>query len=72
LLSCGTSLPAILLSVLANLILVVARITQVRHLRRRVAGRPADLATRRDVAALRPLPVPQNLRQNCVECHSAR
>jgi hypothetical protein len=56
---------------LANLILFVALITQVRHLQRRVAGRPADLATRRDVPALRPLPVPQILRQNCVECHSA-
>jgi cytochrome c553 len=62
----------VLLAVLANLILVVALITQVRDLERRVASLPADLATRRDVAALRPLPVRQILKQNCVECHSAR
>ncbi|HZN52926.1 MAG TPA: hypothetical protein VFD81_19960 [Methylomirabilota bacterium] len=62
----------VLLAVLANLILVVALITQVRDLQRRVAGLPADLATRRDVAALRPLPVRQILTKNCVACHSAR
>src|SRR5262245_25541166 len=47
-------------------------ITQVRDVQQRVASLPADLATRRDVAALRPLPIRQILRQNCVECHSAR
>jgi hypothetical protein len=62
----------VLLAVLANLILGVALITQVRDVQRRVASLPGDLATRRDVAALRPLPVRQILRQNCVECHSAR
>ena len=54
----------VLLAVLANLILVVALITQVRDLQRRVASLPPDPATRRDVAALRPLPVRQILRQN--------
>lgn len=62
----------VLLAVLGNLILTVAVITQVREVQRSVASLPADLATRRDVAALRPLPVRQILRQNCVECHSAR
>jgi hypothetical protein len=58
--------------VLGNLILTIALITQVRDVQRRVASLPADPATQRDVAALRPLPVRQILRQNCVECHSAR
>jgi uncharacterized membrane protein len=62
----------VLLAVLGNLILTIAVITQVRDVQRRVADLPADLATRRDVAALRPLPIRQILRQNCVECHSAR
>jgi hypothetical protein len=47
-------------------------ITQVHDVPRRVASLLADPVTRRDVAALRPLPIRQILRQNCVECHSAR
>jgi len=62
----------IALAVLINLILTIALITQVREIRQRVAGLPADLATKRDVAALRPLQVRQILQKNCVECHSAR
>ena len=60
------------LVVLVNLILTVALITQVREIQRRVASLPTDLATRRDVAALRPLQVRQIIQKNCVECHSAR
>src|SRR5215467_12661251 len=60
------------LAILINLILTIALIAQVREIQRRVASLPSDLATRRDVAALRPLPIRQILRQNCVECHSAR
>lgn len=60
------------LVVLVNLILTVALITQVREIQRRVATLPTDLATKRDVAALRPLHVRQILQNNCVECHSAR
>ena len=60
------------LAVLANLILTIAVITQVRELKQRVSSLPPDLASKRDVAALRPLRVRQILTQNCVECHSTR
>jgi hypothetical protein len=60
------------LVVLVNLILTIALITQVREVRQKVAGLPSDLATKRDVAFLRPLPVRQILSENCVQCHSAR
>ena len=33
---------------------------------------PPDLASKRDVAALRPLRIRQIITQNCVECHSTR
>jgi hypothetical protein len=62
----------VMLVVLVNLILTIALITQVREVQQRVAGLPPDLATKRDVASLRPLQVRQILRQNCVQCHSAR
>jgi hypothetical protein len=62
----------VLLVVLVNLILTIALITQVREVQQRIASLPPDPATRRDVAALRPLPIRQILRQNCVECHTAR
>ena len=62
----------IMLVVLVNLILTVALITQVRELQQRVASLPPDLARKIDVAMLRPLRIRQILRQNCVECHSAR
>ena len=57
---------------LLNLILTVALITQVREVQQRVAGLPTDVASKRDVAALRPLQVRQILTQNCVGCHTAR
>lgn len=60
------------LVVLVNLILTIALIAQVREIQRRVASLPSDLATKRDVASLRPLQVRQILMKNCVECHSAR
>jgi hypothetical protein len=62
----------VLLAVIANLILAIAIITQVRDLRQRVATLPPDLATKHDVAMLRPLRVRQIITQNCVECHSSR
>jgi hypothetical protein len=62
----------VLLVVLVNLILTIALITQVREVRQRVASLPPDPATKRDVASLRPLQIRQILRQNCVECHTAR
>ncbi len=63
---------AVMLVVLVNLILTIALITQVREVQQRVASLPPDLASKRDVAALRPLQVRRILMQNCVECHSAR
>jgi hypothetical protein len=62
----------VLLAVLANLILVIALITQVRELQQRLESLPPDLASKRDVAMLRPLRVRDILVQNCVECHSTR
>ena len=62
----------VLLAVLANLILTIAAITQLRELRQRVATLPPDLASKRDVAMLRPLRIREILMQNCVECHSSR
>jgi mono/diheme cytochrome c family protein len=62
----------VFLAVLANLILTIALIAQVREVQQRVAILPPDLASKRDVAALRPLRVRQILTQNCVECHSTR
>ena len=63
---------AVMLVVLINLILTIALITQVREVQQRLASVPADLASKRDVASLRPLPVRQILVKNCVECHSTR
>ena len=62
----------VMLVVLVNLILTIAIITQVRELQQRVASLPPDLASKRDVAMLRPLRVREILTQNCVECHSTR
>jgi uncharacterized membrane protein len=62
----------VLLVMFVNLILTVALVTQMREIQQRVGSLPPDPATRRDVAALRPLPIRQILRQNCVACHTAR
>lgn len=62
----------VMLVVLVNLILTIALITQVREIQQRLANLPPDLASKRDVAALRPLQVRQILSQNCVQCHTAR
>lgn len=61
-----------MLVMLVNLILTIALITQVREVQQRVASLPLDLASKRDVASLRPLQVRQILTRNCVDCHSAR
>jgi hypothetical protein len=60
------------LVVLVNLVLTIALLAQVREVRLRVASLPPDIATKRDVAAVRPLPVRQILTDNCVGCHTAR
>ena len=62
----------VMLAVIVNLILTIGVISQLRELQQRVATLPPNLATKHDVAALRPLRVRQILMQNCVECHSSR
>jgi hypothetical protein len=62
----------IILVMLVNLILTIALVTQVRELQQRVASVPPDLASKRDVAMLRPLRVREIIQENCVGCHSAR
>jgi hypothetical protein len=62
----------VMLVIAVNLILTIAVITQIRDLQQRVASLPPNLATKLDVAMLRPLRVREILMQNCVECHSSR
>jgi hypothetical protein len=62
----------VMLVVLVNLILTIALVTQVRDLQQRVGSLPPNLASKTDVAMLRPLGIRQILKQNCVECHSTR
>jgi cytochrome c553 len=62
----------VMLIVLVNLILTIAVVTQVRELQQRFASLPPDVASKRDVAMLRPLRVREILTQNCVACHSSR
>ena len=62
----------VLLAVLVNLILTIALVTQVREVQQRVASLPPDLASKHDVAMLRPLRIREIITQNCVECHSTR
>jgi hypothetical protein len=62
----------VMLVVIVNLILTIALITQVRELQQRVASLPRDLASKTDVAMLRPLRIREIVSRNCVECHSAR
>lgn len=62
----------IMLVVLINLILMIALVTQVRDVQHRVASLPTDVASKRDVASLRPLQIRQILKDNCVACHSTR
>ncbi len=62
----------VMLVVLVNLILTIALVTQVRELQQQVSTLPPALASKRDVAALRPLRIRQIITQNCVDCHSTR
>jgi len=62
----------VMLVVLINLILTIALIALVREVQQRIASLPPDIASKRDVASLRPLQIRQILSQNCVQCHSAR
>jgi len=62
----------IMLVVLINLILTISLIPQVREVQQRVSSLPLDLASKRDVASLRPLQIRQVLKENCVACHTTR
>ena len=62
----------VMLVMLVNLILTIALVTQVRELQQQVSTLPPALASKRDVAALRPLRIRQIITQNCVDCHSTR
>jgi hypothetical protein len=62
----------VMVVLIVNLILTIALVTQVRELQQRVASLPPDLASKSDVAMLRPLRIRQIITQNCVECHSTR
>jgi hypothetical protein len=62
----------VMLAVLVNLVLTIALVTQVREVQQRVASLPPDVASKHDVAMLRPLRIREILAQNCVECHSTR
>jgi mono/diheme cytochrome c family protein len=62
----------VLIVLLVNLVLTIALVTQMRELQQRVASLPPDLASKSDVAMLRPLRIRQIITQNCVECHSSR
>jgi len=62
----------VMVVLLVNLILTIAVVMQVREVQRRVASLPPDLASKSDVAMLRPLRVREIITQNCVECHSTR
>ena len=62
----------VLIVLLVNLVLTIALVTQMRELQQRVASLPPDLASKSDVAMLRPLRIRQIITQNCVECHSTR
>lgn len=62
----------VMLVLLVNLILTIALITQVRELRQQMASLPPDLASKSDVAMLRPLRIREILTRNCVECHTTR
>jgi len=62
----------VMLVLLVNLVLTIALVAQVRNLQQRVAGLPPNLASKSDVAMLRPLRIRQIITQNCVECHSTR
>jgi len=59
-------------AVLLNLILTIALITQVREVQQQLARLPQDVASKRDIAALRPLPVRQIVTRSCVQCHTSR
>jgi len=60
------------IAVLVNLILSVFLLDQVRRTREQVADLSSELASKQDVAMLRPIRVNEILEQRCVRCHTDR
>jgi hypothetical protein len=59
-------------AVLANLILSIFLLDQVRRTREQVADLSSELASKQDVAMLNPIRVSEILAQRCVRCHTDR
>jgi hypothetical protein len=59
-------------AVVVNLILSLFLIDQVRRMREQVSDLKSELASKRDVAMLRPIRVDEILEQRCGRCHTDR
>jgi len=59
-------------AVLINLVLSVFLLDQVRRTREQVAALSDELASKQDVAMLRPIDIDGILEQRCVRCHTDR
>ena len=59
-------------AVLANLILSIFLLDQVRRTREQVADLSSELASKQDVAMLRPIRINEILSQRCERCHTDR
>ncbi len=59
-------------AVLVNLVLSVFLLDQVRRTREQVADLTSQLASKQDVAMLRPIRINEILKQRCVRCHTVR
>jgi NAD-dependent SIR2 family protein deacetylase len=60
------------IAVLVNLILSIFLLDQVRRTREQVAELSDELASKQDVAMLRPIHIDGILKQRCVRCHTER
>jgi hypothetical protein len=60
------------IAVLVNLVLSVFLLDQVRRTREQVAELSDALASKQDVAMLRPIQIDGILKQRCVRCHTER
>jgi hypothetical protein len=59
-------------AVLANLILSIFLLDQMRRTREQVADLSSELASKQDVAMLNPIRVSEILNERCVRCHTDR
>ncbi len=60
------------IAILLNLLLAVLILDQVQSTRRDVAGLAVELASKQDIAMLRPIRVGEILEQRCEGCHTDR